>query len=270
MIWRGYHKATKELAKIMSAEITLEEYVNTLVARHHDKETGATWFNVLGATMHLDHNGYGYYVPTENLAGWHKSDDYVGGYEHAGYTFMPETNIATQDTVLAQKLHALAYYTLLHDHDTSYSRHSLPATLRNSPYVAPIMEYAEAEQYKHESYREAVASINTRDFTSHLENALEAIEPATEAEREALNLLINPPVSSMPPVTQKEWLTGEALEELYNEIKETSVKLAHLIDRLPTYATIEATTWADHQERYTVHEIIRDVIAAEIDNKLNR
>ena len=74
----------------------------------------------------------------------------------------------------------------------------------------------------------------------------------------------------MPPVTQKEWLTGEALEELYNEIKETSAKLAYLTDRLPTHATIEATTWADHQERYTVHEIIRDVIAAEIDNKLNR
>ena len=35
----------------MSAEITLEEYVNTLVVRHHDKETGATWFNVLGATL---------------------------------------------------------------------------------------------------------------------------------------------------------------------------------------------------------------------------
>lgn len=255
----------------MSAEITLEEYVNTLVVRHHDKETGATWFNVLGATLHLDHNGYGYYVPTENLAGWHKSDDYVGGYEHAGYTFMPETNIPThQGTSLTQKLHALAYYTLLHDHDTSYSRHSLPATLRNSPYIAPIMEYAETEQYKHESYREAVANINLRTFTSHLENALATTEPAVEAVREVLNLLTTPPTSPMPPVTQKEWLTGEALEELYNEIKETSAKLAHLIDRLPTHTTIEATTWADHQERHTIDEIIRDVIATEIDNKLNR
>ena len=253
----------------MSTEITLEEYVNTLVVRHHDKETGATWFNVLGATLHLDHNGCGYYVPTENLVGWHKSDDYVGGYEHAGYTFMPETNIPTQEAVLTQKLHALAYYTLLHDHDASYSRHSLPATLRNSPYVTPIIKYAEAEQYKHESYREAVANINTRNFTSHLENALETLKPATKAEREALNRLTNPPVSSMSPVTQKEWLTGEVLEEIYTEIKGTSAKLAHLIDRLPTYATIEATTWVDHQERYTVHEIIRGVIAAEIDNKLN-
>jgi hypothetical protein len=254
----------------MSTEITLEEYVNTLVTRHHDKETGATWFNVLGATLHLDHNGYGYYVPTENLAGWHKSDDYVGGYEHAGYTFMPETNIPAQDTVLTQKLHALAYYTLLHDHAPSYSRHSLPATLRNSPYIAPIMEYAEAEQYKHESYREAVANINIHTFTSHLENALATIAPATEAEQESLNLLTNPPTNSMPPVPQKEWLTGEALEELYTEIKEASAKLANLIDRLPTYATIEATTWADHQERYTVHEIIRDVIATEIDSKPHR
>ena len=74
----------------------------------------------------------------------------------------------------------------------------------------------------------------------------------------------------MPPVTQKEWLTGEALEELYAEIKKTSAKLANLIDRLPTYATIEATTWADHRERYTVHEIIRDVIATEIDSKPRR
>lgn len=74
----------------------------------------------------------------------------------------------------------------------------------------------------------------------------------------------------MPPGTQEEYPTEESLEELYNEIKETSAKLAHPIGRLPTHATIEATTWADHQERYTVDEIIRDVIAAEIDNKLNR
>lgn len=253
----------------MSTEITLEGYVNTFVVRHHDKETGATWFNVLGATLHLDHNGYGYYVPTENLAGWHKSDDYVGGYEHAGYTFMPETNIPTKENTLTQKLHALAYYTLLHDHDASYSRHALPSILRNSAYIHPIIKYAEAEQYKYESYREAVANINLQAFASRLENTLAIIAPATEAEQEALGNLTNLPASSMPPVTQEEWLTGEALEELYNEIKGTSAKLASLIDRLPTYAAIEATTWADHQERYTVHEIIRDVIAAEIDSKLH-
>lgn len=264
----------------MEREDALERYVNALVSYHHDRDTGARWYNVLGATLHIDRNNGGYYVPNEDIIGWEGAEYHIDGYTHGDYTFVTNTYYKVENNPLNAKLHVLAYYALAHKHNKYGNPHNIPDFVRTSFFIEPVHDYAYSElahyEHKGQGVAEAVANININTLIVYIKKALANCELEhsegefiiEDDELEKLYKLTNPPVENVPPVTQQEWLTGDELKELYNEIKEATSHLAGLLETLPTYATLDVLTWVDWQESHTVLDIIKNVIGTEIDSKM--